>query len=294
LKQKVIILGSGGLIGHQVFNYLNDTGNYELHNISHHYKVSSDTVLIDARDEKKLFDTITSISPNYIINCIGILINSSEADPENAIYLNSYIPHRFVKLSDRINAKLIHISTDCVFSGDKKEPYIETDEKDGRSIYARTKGLGEVINDKHLTIRTSVIGPELKNDRDEELFHWFMSQSGEISGYTKAIWSGVTSIELAKAVKWSIDKNITGLYHITNNSSISKYNLLKLLKKYTKKNIIIKPYDCKDVDKSFIDTRLLLDYEIPSYERMVSDMVDLILKNRSLYSQYKIGNYDEE
>jgi len=294
LKQKVIILGSGGLIGHQVFNYLNDTGNYELHNISHHYKVSSDTVLIDARDEKKLFDTITSISPNYIINCIGILINSSEADPENAIYLNSYIPHRFVKLSDRINAKLIHISTDCVFSGDKKEPYIEMDEKDGRSIYARTKGLGEVINDKHLTIRTSVIGPELKNDRDEELFHWFMSQSGEISGYTKAIWSGVTSIELAKAVKWSIDKNITGLYHITNNSSISKYNLLKLLKKYTKKNIIIKPYDCKDVDKSFIDTRLLLDYEIPSYERMVSDMVDLILKNRSLYSQYKIGNYDEE
>jgi len=168
------------------------------------------------------------------------------------------------------------------------------DEKDGRSIYARAKGLGEVINDKHLTIRTSVIGPELKNDRDEELFHWFMSQSGEISGYTKAIWSGVTSIELAKAVKWSIDKNITGLYHITNNSSISKYNLLKLLKKYTKKNIIIKPYDCKDVDKSFIDTRLLLDYEIPSYERMVSDMVDLILKNRSLYSQYKIGNYDEE
>jgi len=294
LKKKVIILGSGGLIGHQVFNYLNDTGNYELHNISQSYKVSSETVLIDARDEKKLFDSITSISPNYIINCIGILINGSEADPENAIYLNSYMPHRLVKLSDRINAKLIHISTDCVFSGDKKEPYIETDEKDGRSIYARTKGLGEVINDKHLTIRTSVIGPELKNDRDEELFHWFMSQSGEISGYTKAIWSGVTSIELAKAVKWSIDKNITGLYHITNNSSISKYNLLKLLKKYTKKNIIIKPYDCKDVDKSFIDTRLLLDYEIPSYERMVSDMVDLILKNRSLYSQYKIGNYDEE
>ena len=294
MKQKVIILGSGGLIGHQVFNYLNDTGNYELHNISQSYKVSSETVLIDARDEKKLFDSITSISPNYIINCIGILINGSEADPENAIYLNSYMPHRLVKLSDRINAKLIHISTDCVFSGDKKEPYIETDEKDGRSIYARTKGLGEVINDKHLTIRTSVIGPELKNDRDEELFHWFMSQSGEISGYTKAIWSGVTSIELAKAVKWSIDKNITGLYHITNNSSISKYNLLKLLKKYTKKNIIIKPYDCKDVDKSFIDTRLLLDYEIPSYERMVSDMVDLVSKNRSLYSQYKIGNFDEE
>jgi len=293
LKHKVIVLGSGGLIGHQVYNYLNITRNYELHNISYHYKVSSDTVLIDARDEEALFDSITRINPNYIINCIGILINDSEVDPENAIYLNSYMPHRLAKLSDRINAKLIHISTDCVFSGDKKEPYSETDEKDGRGVYARTKALGEVINDKHLTLRTSVIGPELKND-GEQLFHWFMSQSREITGYKKAIWSGVTSIELAKAVKWSIDKNITGLYHITNNSSISKYNLLKLFKKYTKKNIIIKSSESRNIDKSFIDTRLLIDYEIPSYERMVSDMVDLVSKNRSLYSQYKIGNFDEE
>jgi dTDP-4-dehydrorhamnose reductase len=293
LKDKVLVLGSAGLIGHQVYNYLKGDDNYELYNISYHHKIQNDTILLDARDEKNFIDKITSIRPHYIINCIGILINGSDTDPENAIFLNSYMPHRLTRLADKINAKLIHISTDCVFSGDKKESYVETDEKDGRGIYAKTKGLGEVINDKHLTLRTSVVGPELKGD-GEELFHWFMNQSDSVSGFTKAIWSGVTTIELAKAVKWSIDHHITGLYHVTNNSSISKHDLLQLFKKYTKQDISIEPFDGKNVDKSFIDTRLLMDYEIPSYERMVSDMIDLIANNRSLYSQYKVGNCDKE
>ena len=293
MKDKVLVLGSAGLIGHQVYNYLKDSDNYELHNISYQNKIQDDTVLLDARNEQIFIDKITSISPKYIVNCIGILIDGSNADPENSIFLNSYMPHRLTRLADKINAKLIHISTDCVFSGDKKEPYIETDEKDGRGVYAKTKGLGEVISDKHLTLRTSVVGPELKND-GEELFHWFMSQSGEIPGYTKAIWSGVTTTELAKAVKWSIDHHITGLYHVTNNSSISKHALLKLFQKYTKKDINIKSSSGKDVDKSFIDTRLLMDYEIPSYDQMISDMVSLISNNRLLYSQYKVGSFDQE
>ena len=293
MKDKVLVLGSAGLIGHQVYNYLKDSGNYELHNISYHHKIQNDTILLDARDEKIFIDKITSIKPHYFINCIGILINGSDADPENAIFLNSYMPHRLARLADKINAKLIHISTDCVFSGDKKEPYVETDEKDGRGVYAKTKGLGEIVNDKHLTLRTSVVGPELKSD-GEELFHWFMNQSDSISGFTKAIWSGVTTIELAKAVKWSIDNDITGLCHITNNSSISKYELLKLFQKYTKKNIDIKSVDGNNVDKSFTDTRLLLNYQIPSYDEMISDMVSLITNNRPLYSQYKAGSFDQE
>ena len=287
MKDKLLILGSAGLIGHQIYNYLKGSGNYELHNISYRNKIQDDTILLDARNEKIFIDKITSIGPQYIVNCIGILINGSDSDPENAIFLNSYMPHRLTRLADKINAKLIHISTDCVFSGDKKEPYTETDEKDGRGIYAKTKGLGEVINEKHLTLRTSVVGPELKND-GEELFHWFMNQSNSVSGYTKAIWSGVTTIELAKAVRWSIDNNITGLYHVTNNSSISKYDLLQLFQKYTKKDINIEPFDGKNIDKSFIDTRLLMNYKIPSYDQMVSNMVRLISDNRILYSQYKI------
>ena len=293
MKDKVLVLGSAGLIGHQVYNYLKDSDNYELHNISYQNKIQDDTVLLDARNEQVFIDKITSISPKYIVNCIRILIDGSNADPENSIFLNSYMPHRLTRLADKINAKLIHISTDCVFSGDKKEPYIETDEKDGRGVYAKTKGLGEIISDKHLTLRTSVVGPELKND-GEELFHWFMGQSGEVLGYTKSVWSGVTTIELAKAVKWSIDHHITGLYHVTNNSSISKYDLLQLFQKYTKKDINIKPLIGKDVNKSFIDTRLLMDYKIPSYDQMISDMVSLIANNRPLYSQYKVGIFDKE
>jgi dTDP-4-dehydrorhamnose reductase len=287
LKDRILVLGSAGLIGHQVYNYLKDSNDYELYNISCRNKIQDDTILLNARDEKIFIDKIINISPQYIVNCVGILINGSDSNPENAIFLNSYIPHRLARLADKINAKLIHISTDCVFSGDKKKPYVEIDEKDGRGIYAKTKGLGEVINDKHLTLRTSVVGPELKSD-GEELFHWFMNQSGEIFGYTKAIWSGVTTIELAKAVKWSIDNNVTGLYHITNNSSISKYDLLKLFQKYTKEDIDIKSVDGKNVDKSFIDTRLLMNYKIPSYDQMIKNMVDLIRENSKLYKNYKL------
>jgi dTDP-4-dehydrorhamnose reductase len=292
LKIKVLVLGSTGLIGHQVYNYLKDSGNYDLHNVSFRKKLQSDSILLDARDEENFVKCIKNIAPQYIINCIGVLINGSKKDPENAIFLNAYMPHRLSRLADKIDAKLIHISTDCVFSGDKGTSYIETDEKDGRGTYARTKALGEIVNDRHLTLRTSVVGPELKNDGDE-LFHWFMGRSGSISGFTGAIWSGVTTIELAKAVKWSIDNNIVGLYHVTNNSSISKNNLLKLFKKHTKKDIDITPVDGKNVNKSFIDTRLLMDYVIPSYDRMISDMVDLIAGNELLYSQYINGNYSE-
>ena len=290
MQDRVLILGSTGLIGHQVHNYLKGDGKYELHNIAYRNKLQENTILLDARDENNLTKQIISIRPQYIVNCIGTLINSSDMDPENAIFLNSYMPHRLARLANKINAKLIQISTDCVFSGYKQEPYVETDEKDGRGIYAMTKGLGEVIDNQHLTLRTSVVGPELKSD-GEELFHWFMSQSGSIFGFTKAIWSGVTTIELAKVVKWSIDNNIFGLYHVTNNSSISKYELLKLFQKYTKKNIDIIQVDDRHVDKSFNDTRLLLNYEIPSYDQMILDMVNLISNNRVLYSQYNIDNF---
>lgn len=291
MKDKVLVLGSAGLIGHQVYNYLKHSDCYSLYNISHQYKIKADTILLNVRDESTLVEVISKIRPKFIVNCIGILINGSNEDPENAIFLNSYIPHRLVRIAEEINAKLIHISTDCVFSGDKQDPYIESDEKDGRGIYAKTKGLGEIVNDRHLTLRTSVVGPELKKN-GEELFNWFMSQKGEISGYTNAIWSGVTSLELAKAVKWSMDHDVTGLYHVTNNAVISKFELLHLFKKYTKIDVNIVPFAGICVNKSFIDTRLLIGYKIPSYEEMIANMISLIRENRRLYSQYKLGIID--
>ena len=292
MKEKVLVLGSTGLIGHQVFNYLQEHSSYDLYNISYRKKLTTDTIIQDARDEQKLIEQIKKIAPQYIINCIGVLINESNQNHENAIFLNAYLPHRLSRLSDEISSKLIHMSTDCVFSGEKGDSYIETDVKDGEGFYARTKALGEVVDDNHLTLRTSVVGPELKTNGDE-LFHWFMGQSDNILGFTNTIWSGVTSFELAKAVHWSINNNITGLYHITNNSIISKYDILKLFKKYTKKDIAITPVDGNNLNKSFIDTRMIIDYEIPNYDQMIFDMVNLIAKKHSLYYQYKIDGFEK-
>jgi dTDP-4-dehydrorhamnose reductase len=291
LKIRVLVLGSGGLIGHQVYSYLDSSKEYELYNMSHLTKFNQNTILLQARNERLFFDEIHRIKPKLIINCIGVLIRSSNEDPENAIFLNSYLPHRLARLAEEINAKLIHISTDCVFSGDKIGAYVEDDIKDGRGVYAKTKGLGEVNSHKHLTLRTSVVGPELKNN-GEELFHWFMNQTGEVSGYKNSIWSGVTTIELAKAVKWAIDQNITGLYHVSNNCSINKFDLLNLFKKHTNKKINIKALYAEKVDKTFMDTRLLLDYKIPSYEQMIEDMVRFMIVHSERYSQYKVENFE--
>ena len=115
-----------------------------------------------------------------------------------------------------------------------------------------------------------------------------MQQTDDISGFTQSIWSGVTTIELSKAIKWSIDRNVTGLYHITNNSSINKYDLIQLFQKYIKKDISIKPVSGKSINKSFIDTRMLIDYEIPSYDQMIHNMVDSMVNNKLLYPQYRI------
>ncbi len=285
--KKVLVLGSTGLIGHQVYNYLLNTKKYKMFDISYRKKLVDDTILLDVRNEDEFIETIKKINPDIIVNCIGILIAGANDNPENAIFINAYIPHRLKRLCDEIDSKLIHISTDCVFSGDKNTPYIESDIKDGKDTYAKTKGLGEIINEKYLTIRTSVVGPELK-ENGEELFHWFMSQSETTNGFTKAIWSGVTTLELAKAVFWAIENNITGLYHVNNGEVINKYDLLILFKKYFKKDITINKIDGRNVNKSFIDTRKEMNYTIPSYEIMIENMASLIYGNK-LYSQYNNG-----
>jgi len=289
-KKKVLVLGSTGMLGHQVVNYFLKFGDYNVVDIAFRVKLRESTILLDVTNKEKLEKVIAELTPNFIVNCVGVLIHGS-SNVENAIYLNAYLPHQLKKISKDIGAKLIHISTDCVFSGASGQ-YTEMSFRDGVGMYSKTKILGEVIDNRNLTLRTSIIGPELKGN-GEGVFHWFMNQTGSIRGYRKAIWSGVTTIELAKIVKQSIDLNITGLYHVTNNSSISKYDILHLFQRYTKKNISIIPSDKKRTDKSILDTRLSMNYKIPSYDQMVSDMVDFILQNKSLYSQYDI-KIDEE
>ena len=291
-NQRVLVLGSNGMVGHLLCKYLISDSDFILFDISRSYKFRDKTNLFDVKNEEDFCEYIKLIKPDYIINCIGVLIRESNMSIENAIYINSYFPNMLRKFASQINSKLIHISTDCVFSG-KKGNYIESDFRDGNGIYALTKILGEIQDATNLTLRTSVIGPEIK-DSGEGLFGWFMRQEGTIFGFEKVIWSGVTTLELAKIIKLSIDNKLTGLYHVTNNSSISKYELLKLFKKHTKKNIEIKLSNEKSLDKSFIDTRLLLDYKIPSYDDMISEMITFIKTNKTMYPQYKSLNFDKK
>ncbi len=284
-KKKILLFGSGGMIGHMVLNYLIGTKQYEIIDVTRTNKISDNTRILDIMDKNATEKLVHDVSPDYIINCAGVLITGANKKPENAIYLNSYFPHQLSGLARLINAKLIHISTDCVFSGEKGN-YTESDYKDGKDMYAKSKGLGEIVNDIDLTLRSSNIGPEL-DEAGEGLFNWFMHQKGEIKGFTNAYWSGVTTLVLAKAVHAAIDQNITGLYNLVNNDKISKYDLLLLLKEvFDRNDLIIQPYDNYKSDKSLVNSRTDFDYTIPSYHEMVVDMKESLDKNKESYPFY--------
>ena len=285
MKKKIIVLGSSGLIGHMTCFYLNKVDNFKVYNVSGSRKYNDDTEIINALNFEKIKQYIKKIQPHVVVNCIGILINQCKTSTQNAIFLNALFPHLLNELSFDLNFKLIHISTDCVFSGEKGESYIESDLKDGKGTYAKTKGLGEINNNKNLTLRTSVIGPELKKN-GEELFSWFMSQNKEINGFTNVYWSGVSTIELAKTVIWGIRNNIKGLYHVTNGQKISKNDLLSIINKYSNKNISINPDSSMCSDKSFIDTRKERDYLMPSYELMIKELFVYMKQKHFNYTHY--------
>jgi len=278
--KKILVLGSTGMLGHQVVSYFSNFIDYRIYDISYRTKLRPSSIILDVIDSSLIEKNITEINPDFIINCIGCL-NMSPPIYENSIYLNAYLPHLLKNISKKLGSKLIHISTDCVFSGIKGQ-YLELDKRDGNELYSQTKKLGEIVDKSNVTLRTSIIGPELKVN-GQGLFHWFMCQNENIEGYTESIWSGVTTFELAKAIHWAIDNKITGLYHITNGHSINKYELLELFKKHTHKDIKILSVKGKKSDKSLVDSRKLINYEIPLYEKMVFDMVACTKLNNNLY-----------
>ena len=274
--KKVLLFGATGMAGHVVYYYLQSTGKYDISNVVYRTPLTEDSIIVDVTNRDAVADVVHRVHPEIIINCVGILIKGSREHPDNAILINAYFPHLLKRLSDEVGAKLIHISTDCVFSGN--------DFRDADDVYGRSKALGEIINDKDLTIRTSIIGPELK-ENGEGLFHWFMHQCGEINGFRTAIWGGVTTLELAKAIDFSLDNGIVGLIHLSNGVGISKFDLLNLFKEIWGKDTVIKPYDGNEVDKS-IEKSLRLDYEVPSYRQMLVEQFEMMKSYSNLYSAY--------
>lgn len=284
-KNKVLIFGATGMAGHIAYYYLQDTGRYEVVNAVYRTKLTEDSIVVDVTDKDAVTSLVRETRPDLIINCIGVLIKGSKDHPDNAVFINAYFPHLLKKLADEVGAKLIHISTDCVFSG-KKGNYNESDFRDADDIYGRSKALGEIINDKDLTIRTSIIGPELKTN-GEGLFHWFMHQTGKVNGFKSAIWGGVTTLELAKAIDAAIVQQKNGLIQLSNGKGITKYDLLNLFKSiWHRDDIEILPFDGNGVDKSIAKSEKFF-YEVPGYEAMLLEQYEWMRNHSNLYSQYQ-------
>ncbi|MDN4073665.1 dTDP-4-dehydrorhamnose reductase family protein [Fictibacillus terranigra] len=272
---KLLILGGTGMAGHIITSYLKQNPEYEVHYTS---RVLNDgnSKYLDVTDFKSVESIIESIKPDIIINCVGILNHHAENNPLLALMVNSLLPHQLARLSERHGGKLIQISTDCVFSG-MDGNYTEYDIPDGTSVYAQTKHMGEIVSGKHLTIRTSIIGPELKEE-GIGLFLWFMKQVNEIKGYEKVLWNGVTTLELARSIETMIRNNVTGLYHLGKETKISKYELLKLIQDiFEKRDVKIIPDRTIELDRTIKSTRTDFIYVIPSYEEMLQALKDWMI-----------------
>lgn len=282
---KILIVGSKGMAGHIIKKYL-ENKNYDVYSTFRNKsndKLEKNEFDLDVFNKEKLSMIIEKVSPDFIINCVGILNKDAETNPDIAIYVNGYIPHYLDRLSVKYNYKLIHITTDCVFSG-KKGNYTENDFRDADSYYGRSKAIGEVNNNRTLTFRTSIIGPDI-NKNGIGLFNWFMKQKGNITGYSNALWTGVTTLELAKAIEISFTQDVVGINHLINNQKISKYELLKLFKENMgKKDINIEEYKDYFSDKSLVKTNEKFDYKVASYDEMIKEMAEWIKKNKNIYS----------
>lgn len=282
-----MVLGSTGMLGHQVVRHLvQNKKKFDVIDVSYRKKLNEKTIVIDVeKDFQKLEELIDKSKPKIIINCIGVLISGSLTNQKRAKFINGEFPHLIKKICKKNKSKMVHISTDCVFSGNKGS-YTENDSPDSMTIYGKSKSLGEIIDKHNLTLRTSIIGPEIKKG-GEGLLSWFLNEKNSIiKGYSKAMWSGVTTIELAKVIEKCLTNNICGLYHVTNNEKISKYDLLTLFNKhlFSEKNIISDNSVIND--KSLIDTRQELNYVIPSYRKMIEEMFKSMIDVKE-YHHYK-------
>lgn len=280
--KKILVIGIKGMAGHIIYHYLQKNEAYQVYGIARNITETGKEFSLDVSDTVKLKEIIIENNFDFVINCIGILNRDAEDHPAKAVWFNSYFPHFLEETTRDLPAKIIHISTDCVFNG-KRGQYKEDDFKDGEGFYAQSKALGEIINNKDLTIRTSIIGPEL-NPNGIGLFHWFMNQSGDVNGYTSAFWSGVTTLELAKAIAYVLENPLQGLVHLTNGVPINKYDLISIFKEIWNRNdVTINPYNGKVVDKSLVKSEIL-HYNVPDYEDMLKEQHQWMTEFSNFYT----------
>lgn len=283
---KILVLGASGMAGHIITLYFKEHG-YDVMGFTRKSINYCKNIVGDATKPEDVKAAILNDDFDIVINCIGILNQFAEENKSQAVMLNGYLPHFIADILRNHTTRLIHMSTDCIFAGNTG-PYYEDSFPDGKIFYDRSKAIGEVDDEKNLTFRNSIVGPD-PNEKGIGLFNWFMKQTGPVEGYTGAIWTGVTTLTLAKAMEAAIRENLTGIYNLVNNESISKYNLLALFNKYFRDGKIpINPNDKLQLDKSLRHKRMDFSFTVPSYEQQIKEMAEWVNSHKEFYPHYFI------
>ena len=290
---RVLIFGVTGMLGHKLYQVLGQTldavgtirGAYRGIAEYDFFQPSQIAPEVNAREISLVERAIEETGPEVVINCIGVVKSLVEQEGMvSTIWLNSLFPHELYQICNAKGIRLIHISTDCVFSG-KTGLYREDDPSDADDVYGKTKYLGEVTGANALTIRTSIIGRELASANG--LVEWFLSNQGKrVQGYTNAIFSGFPTLHLSRIIADIITKHqdLEGIYHVASEP-ISKFDLLALIKKAMRLNITIEEYPDYHIDRSLDSTeyRKTTGFTPPSWEKMIEEMA----KDAGQYTKYR-------
>jgi dTDP-4-dehydrorhamnose reductase len=279
---KILVLGASGMLGNAMVRVLNEQPDWQVYGTirtdSSKRFFNADITKrllsgVDVENHDSLLQVFTQLRPNIVINCVGLIKQLAEADdPLQVIPVNALLPHRLARLCELTGARFVHMSTDCVFAGDKGG-YRESDISDAYDLYGRSKFLGEVAYPHTITLRTSIIGHELQSANG--LVNWFLSQQEHCNGYTRAIFSGLPTVELARIVCDLVipRADLTGVYHVAAQP-IAKFDLLQLIADVYGKNIEIMASDQLVIDRSLNADRFndATGYMAPSWPELIKIM----------------------
>lgn len=279
---KILVLGASGMLGNAMIRVLGEKVDWQIHGTvrsessKRFFRADiAERLLsgIDVEQNDSLMQAFIRTRPDVVINCVGLIKQLADAeDPLQAIPLNALLPHRLARLCELSGARLVHMSTDCVFAGDKGG-YRESDPSDAKDLYGRSKFLGEVAYPHTVTLRTSIIGHELQSAHG--LVGWFLSQQEHCNGFTRAIFSGLPTVVLAQIVRDVVipRADLSGVYHVAAQP-ISKYDLLKLIAEIYEKMIEITASDQLVIDRSLNADRFrdATGYVAPSWPKLIELM----------------------
>lgn len=282
---RFLVLGAAGMAGHLISLYLREQGHDVVGFARHDLPFLEFQVEGDVIDATKLRPVVRD-GYDVVINCVGVLNKAAETNP-NAAWLNGELPHVLADMTTDLPTRVFHMSTDCVFAGNTG-PYTEASYPDGASAYDRTKAAGELDDEKNLTFRNSIVGPDM-NPNGIGLLNWFMQQSGPVKGFTGAIWTGLTTLELAKAMEYEAAEDTHGLVNMVPENSINKYNLLCLFNKELRGGKVeITPDAGFQLDKTLVRTNFEPTYRPKSYPEQVREMAGWVRAHKELYPHYEV------